>query len=73
MSGGDLSCCPPRPAVEEVHGGGEGRLEPPGGAAASEGGGGDPRVSDSAPSHGVVDMQGPWQTGKTSLRHHPQL
>lgn len=75
MIGKDLNCCPPWPAVEEVHGGSEGRLEPPGGAgaAATEGSRGDSRVCASAPSHGVVGMEGPGQTGKTPLRHHPQL
>ncbi|KAA8589421.1 hypothetical protein FQN60_012786 [Etheostoma spectabile] len=66
----------PRSGAEEVHGGGKGGLKTPGGAGAAavdtEGGGGDPRVC-SASSQGVVCMEGPGQTGKTPLSHHPQL
>lgn len=74
--GKKLNYCSPWPGVEEVHGGGEGGLEPPGGAGAAwatEGSGGDSRVCAGAPCHGVVGMEGPGQTGKTPLRHHPQL
>lgn len=63
--------------AEEVHGGGKGGLQPPGGASAAaagdtKGSGGDSRMC-AASSQGVVSMEGPGQTGKTPLCHHPQL
>lgn len=67
----------PRSGAEEVHGGGQGGLEPPGGAGAAagdtEGGGGDSGVCIASSQAVVVCMEGPGQTGKTPLCHHPQL
>lgn len=75
-SGVGRSNSSPWSGVEEVHGGGKGGLEPPGGAGAAardaEGSGGDARVC-AASAQGVVRMEGPGQTGKTPLCHHPQL
>lgn len=63
--------------AEEIHRGGKGGLEPPGGEGTATGGckgwRGDSMVCSDPIQCVMMCMNGPGQTGKAPLGHHPQL